>query len=298
MRLFSLFVSLCLFIACQPKSNDKTSEKAPVQQTVQSYISHKPLAHHKIALEVLAASKQWISSFNAGNSEYCVTAYQKDAVMRATPFGLSNGTAEISEFWTPFIASGATNLIYTNVTIEVVNANTALLTAHWSMNIGDGIIYQEKWVKENDTWKLAYDDFEVLHKYDTPKKRELNPVASHEVLEEVIKSSMEWTTGFNTQNSVICRNGYTSNATMNAIPFAKLNDQKSIGSFWEKLIKDGAKNLTYHTPKFEAISNTTVKLSSQWSMNIGEGKIYQEKWVKKDSLWLLDYDEFEVLKKY
>jgi hypothetical protein len=39
-------------------------------------------------------------------------------------------------------------------------------------------------------------------------------------------------------------------------------------------------------------------LSSDWSMNIGEGKIYNEKWEKKDGKWKLSYDEFEVITQY
>lgn len=296
--LFSTFslASILFLTSCQEKK-ETPAEPTP-KKIEQSYIQHDPTAHHQIALEVLNASKQWINAFNTGNSDYCVAAYLEDAVMRATPFGLSTGTDKIGEFWKPFVASGATNLIYTNVAIEVVNATTALLSANWSMNVGEGIIYQEKWVKKGTDWKLAYDDFEVVQKYDTPKTKDLDPIASHKVLEEVIKASIQWTKGFNSQNSAICGNGYTANATMNAVPFASVHDQKSITEFWDNLIQQGAKNLIYHTPKFEAITSNRVKLSSQWSMNIGEGSIYQEKWIQKDGQWLLEYDEFEVLKKY
>ena len=85
---------------------------------------------------------------------------------------------------------------------------------------------------------------------------------------------------------------------MHAIPFTKVNDQKQITNFWNQLIKKGATNLTYHTPTFEAVSTNSATLSSSWSMNIGEGTIYMEKWEFIDGKWLLSYDEFKVLKQY
>lgn len=287
----TVFVLVLSYIACTGQESEK-------QQQVQSYIEHSPTRHHEIALEVLKASKEWILEFNKGNAKACVVRYDKNAVMSAMPFGIKNGIKEISEFWTPFIESGATNLIYTNVRIEVVNETTVFLSGNWSMNVGEGVIYQEKWEKKNGEWLYTYDNFEVLKQYETPKENKTNPVASHITLEEVIKASIKWTKGFNAGNRTICGNGYAENAMMNAIPFASINGKKGIADFWTKLIQDGAANLTYHNPTFTAITGNSATLSSRWSMNIGEGKIYQEKWEKKENEWLLTYDEFQVLKQY
>ncbi len=278
-------------ISCEQKPNTEVQIK-------QSFIEHPPTLHHEVALEVLNASKNWIESFNKGNAEACVKGYDTKAVMSAIPFGVKNGTTEISEFWTPFIQSGATNLIYTNVSIEVANKTTAFLSANWSMNVGRGIIYQEKWEKKEGEWLLSYDNFQVLEQFEIPKENTINPIASHIVLEDMIKASIKWIKGFNSKKSEICGNGYSKNATMNAIPFAFINGKDGIAGFWEKLINDGAKNLTYHNPTFKAMTNSSVILSSHWSMNIGEGKIYQEKWEFINDEWLLTYDEFQVLKQY
>ena len=282
-----------IFTSCQENKIDK-----PQAKPTQSYTTHSPTAHQEVALEVLKASKEWIQTFNQGNAAACVAGYKKDAVLRAIPFGLKKGEKEITEFWTPFMASGASNLVYTNVAIEVVNEKTALLSANWSMNVGYGVIYQEKWEKEADKWLLSYDDFQVVEQYDKPRESIADPVASHVVLEEVLKTSIAWTNDFNAQKGAACADGYTSNATLNAVPFASVHSQEEIKGFWEKLISDGATNLTYHNLKIGAMSNQTVQLSSNWSMNIGEGKIYQEKWIKEKDKWLLNYDEFEVLKQY
>lgn len=275
-----------------------TAETKQEKQITQSFQEHSPLAHHKVALEVLEASKNWINAFNLGNSQHCAEGYSENAIIHVMPFGEKKGAEEIMDFWKSFIASGANNLVYTNVRIEVANQTTAFLSANWSMNIGTGIIYQEKWEKIKNKWVLTYDNFEVLEQFDTPKEDKTSPIASHLVLEAVINASMAWTNGFNAQNSTICGSGYTKDASMNAVPFANLHDKKAIHHFWEKLIADGAKNLTYHNPTFQVLTPKRVLLSSNWSMNIGEGKIYQEKWIKENGSWFLDYDEFQVLKQY
>ncbi|WP_299159081.1 hypothetical protein [uncultured Tenacibaculum sp.] len=267
-------------------------------KTTQAFSTSAPTAQHKVALEVLDASKAWIANFNKGNAAACVNGYTQNAVINAQPFGIKKGRKEITGFWAPFIQSGATNLIYTNVQIEVVNKTTAFLSANWSMNVGKGIIYQEKWEKKEGTWLLTYDNFQVLEKFKTPQENKTNPIASHLVLEKVIQASINWIQGFNTGKGAICGNGYSEKATMNAVPFASLNTKKDIQGFWKKLISDGANNLIYNNPIFTAQTANTATLAARWSMNIGEGKIYQEKWEKINGEWLLTYDEFQVLKQY
>lgn len=264
----------------------------------QSYTKNTPTELHETALEVLKASKAWISNFNTKNIDACMQGYAQKAIMNVTPYGVMSGIKEISNFWKPFIKSGATNLIYTNVSIEIANETTAFLSANWSMNVGKGIIFQEKWEKIQGKWLLTYDNFQILEQFKTPKNNTTNPIASHLILEQVIKASIEWIKGFNSGKKEVCANGYASNATMNATPFGSLHGKTNIEIFWKKLIDDGATNLTYHTPTFSAKTNNSVLLSSLWSMNIGEGKIYQEKWEKTKNKWVLTYDEFELLKQY
>lgn len=288
----SMFLIVIGFISCKQEA---VVEKP---QITQSFIEHSPTSHHNIALDVLNASKDWISNFNQGNAIACVQGYDTTAIMSAMPFGIKTGSKEIAEFWTPFIQSGATNLIYTDVRIEVANETTAFLSANWSMNVGRGIIFQEKWELIEGKWLLTYDDFKVLEQFEKPRENTTNPIASHRILEDVIKASIKWTHGFNSGKAEVCGNGYSENATMNAIPFASMNGKKGIQDFWATLITDGAKNLIYHNPTFKVTSDTTASLSSSWSMNIGEGKIYQEKWERIEGEWLLTYDEFQVIKQY
>ncbi|CAM1352828.1 Cif family virulence factor [Tenacibaculum halocynthiae] len=296
MKRFKIVLPIFIFLIVSNSFGQisKNKNKSPQQ----SYISHSPTKHHKVALEVLKASKTWISNFNTKNIKACLQGYSKKAVMNVTPYGVKTGKKEISNFWKPFIKSGATNLIYTNVSIEIANETTAFLSANWSMNVGKGIIFQEKWKKIEGQWLLTYDNFQILEQFNTPQENTTSSITSHNILEKVITASINWIEGFNTGKKDVCGNGYSNNATMNAVPFTSVNDKKNIKIFWDKLITDGATNLTYHNPTFSVKTNNSVILSSHWSMNIGEGKIYQEKWENIKNEWLLTYDEFQIIKQY
>ena len=124
------------------------------------------ISQEAVRTEVLAQSQNWIKNFNLGNVEACIAAYQADAVMQAKPMGTFVGLETISEFWKPFMASGAKDLEYHDVVVEVLDDSTVLLSANWSMNVGRGVITKEKWVKQKDgNWQLAEDDFEVLEQF-------------------------------------------------------------------------------------------------------------------------------------
>ena len=115
---------------------------------------------------VMASSQKWIEAFNKGDTDTCVAGYQSDAVINAKPLGIFTGTDEIDAFWRPFMASGASELKYSDVKLEVVDASTVLLSASWTMNVGRGIITLEKWVLQNDgKWLLAQDDFEIQENF-------------------------------------------------------------------------------------------------------------------------------------
>ncbi len=115
---------------------------------------------------VAARSQAWIESFNNGDVDACVGAYQTDAVINAKPLGTFKGLAEIDGFWRPFMASGAGDLKYQDIKLQVVDSSTVLLSARWSMNVGSGVITMEKWVRQQDgNWLLAQDDFEIQENY-------------------------------------------------------------------------------------------------------------------------------------
>jgi ketosteroid isomerase-like protein len=119
----------------------------------------------KVKDEVLKRSEKWIANFNSGDVDACVAGYRETAVMNAKPMGVFTGLKEIEGFWRPFIESGAENLVYQNIKLEVVDNKTVLLSADWSMNVGRGIITMEKWVKLDEDWFLERDDFEVKEKF-------------------------------------------------------------------------------------------------------------------------------------
>ena len=273
-------------------------QKETKEIIVQSYQEHSPTKYHTIALEVLNASKNWISAFNNGDVKTCLKNYDSSAIVRAISNEIVIGTKEIFKSLTSIIESGTSNIIYNDISIEVASETTVFLSANWTTNISSGKIYQEKWQKKDDNWVITYHDIHLLKKFDSKKANNTNPIANHLILEEVIKASVKWTNGFNTGKSSVCGSGYSSDAIMNAMPLSSLNGRPNIEDFWKKLIDQGATNLTYHNPIFSTKTDDCVILSAQWSMNIGEGKIYQEKWTKINNQWLLTYDEFQVLKEY
>lgn len=128
-------------------------------------------SHQQIKHEVAKVSKQWITDFNNGNITAITNAYAKNAIMTAKPFGTYKGQKAIHNFWAPFIKSGATDLKYFNTTINVIDTKTVQLSSDWSMNVGEGIITNETWVKQNGFWKLTQDEFEVKKQF---KKEEMD----------------------------------------------------------------------------------------------------------------------------
>lgn len=131
--------------------------------------THTPNETHADALaQVRQASTRWIAAFNAGDVDACVAGYTDDAVMEAHPIGRYVGRAQIDGFWRPFIADGATDLVYRDVTLRAVDATTVELSASWSMNVGAGVITCERWVRQDDgQWRLVFDAFEIQQRYGT-----------------------------------------------------------------------------------------------------------------------------------
>ncbi len=126
----------------------------------------KKIQKTKAEREVLKASNTWIKRFNQGDVDYCVSAYTKNASMTAKPFGTFIGRAKIDKFWRPFVKKGASFLVYRNTIVKQINPTTVHLSSDWSMNVGEGIITKEEWVKEKDgIWRLNDDHFEVLKQY-------------------------------------------------------------------------------------------------------------------------------------
>ncbi len=117
--------------------------------------------------QVLATSKQWIASFNNGDINGCADAYRPNAVMDARPVGQFIGRKAILDFWQQFVQStGATDLVYKDVSIEVLDEHNAVLSANWQMNVGRGYISRELWQRqESGQWLLGEDDFTVVEQF-------------------------------------------------------------------------------------------------------------------------------------
>ena len=115
---------------------------------------------------VMKASNQWKAAFNNSDAQGCADCYTENTQMIVTPMGEYNGKKAVFEFWDALIKQGAKNVEYSDVELKTIDDNTVLLSAKWTMNIGRGIITEERWVKQsNNTWLLEFDAFEIQEQY-------------------------------------------------------------------------------------------------------------------------------------
>ncbi len=110
-------------------------------------------------------TRAWIENFNKGNIEYCINAYTEDAIMNIKNVGEFKGKEAIANFWSE-LTQKANYIEYSNTNIKVLDEKTIHLDSDWKMNIGEGIITLEEWIKQEDgSWKLFKDAFEIKKQY-------------------------------------------------------------------------------------------------------------------------------------
>ena len=118
-----------------------------------------------IIKDFLAYSHAWVENFNKGNVQYCIDAYTNDAVMSIKNVGEFIGKEAIGKFWGE-LTQKANHIEYLNTNIKVIDSKTVHLDSDWKMNIGEGIITLEEWIKQEDgSWKLLKDAFEINKQY-------------------------------------------------------------------------------------------------------------------------------------
>ncbi len=118
--------------------------------------------HAAILAAVKAASTEWLAAFNRADAAGCAAQYEPSAIMHARPFGTYTGTTDIEGFWQKLIDDGFTDVAYNNTQIDVLDDQSAVLSAEWTMNKAHGVIHRELWVLQADgTAKLREDEFEA-----------------------------------------------------------------------------------------------------------------------------------------
>ncbi len=118
--------------------------------------------------EVQAASQAWIDAFNRGDYQACAAGYTADATMQGRPLANIEGRAAIADFWKGVLAQNPGQLIYEDPQIHVLDENTAVLSARWTMTrLGRDIITLERWQKQEDgSWLLSEDIFEISESFE------------------------------------------------------------------------------------------------------------------------------------
>ncbi len=130
----------------------------------------------EIIKAVEEASQVWITAFNGRNAADCASVYSKDAIMKAEPFGEYKGRKAIQEFWQGLIVKSISDVKYTNIKYQVESDDVVKLSASWTMMVGSGDdkkmiggeIYEEKWERTEEGWKLTFDHFEQKENF-TPR---------------------------------------------------------------------------------------------------------------------------------
>lgn len=112
--------------------------------------------------KTIAASQQWMHSFNQGNAAGCASLYENNAKMHVTPFGLFEGRQKIEAFWQDLFDQGFTDVSYIEPEIAVIDSCSTILKSKWKMNKAQGVITRELWVLQKDgSMRLHEDHFEV-----------------------------------------------------------------------------------------------------------------------------------------
>ena len=123
------------------------------------------MQNEKILKEFQEYTNAWIENFNKGNIQYCIDAYTNDAIMNIKDVGEFVGKDAIAGFWKE-LTKKANHIEYSNTNIKIIDEKTVHLDSDWKMNIGEGIITLEEWIKQDDnSWKLVNDAFEIKKQY-------------------------------------------------------------------------------------------------------------------------------------
>ena len=116
-------------------------------------------------------------------------------------------------------------------------------------------------------------------------------------LEEAIQlASQEWQDAFNDGDAITCAEFYEDDAIMQAVPFGIYCGRDTIRIFWQQLIDDGYRELTYLNTHIKVINEQQAVLTANWSMNKASGVIHKEMWIlQQDGSVKLSEDHFEAL---
>lgn len=121
--------------------------------------------------------------------------------------------------------------------------------------------------------------------------------SEHIALIDTLKASRAWVAAFNAGDARQCADTYIETALMETEPFGKFSGRDAIHAFWADLVQQGATRLQYHRPTLEAVDENMVRLSADWSMNIGHGRILRETWIREAGRWMIADDSFVLLGK-
>ena len=90
---------------------------------------------------------------------------------------------------------------------------------------------------------------------------------SNDLIEKTIEASQQWKNFFNEGSATGCASMYEEDAIMIAKPFGTFKGRQHIEAFWQNLLEQGFKDVSYVEPTVEAIDENSAVLTSKWTMN-------------------------------
>lgn len=115
------------------------------------------------------------------------------------------------------------------------------------------------------------------------------------MLQACQEASLTWLTAFNQQDAEGCAAQYSEDSVMHARPFGVYQGRRAIAEFWQSLMDNGYRQVTYSNVQWVPTKDGYV-LTAHWNMNKAFGVIHKELWViEKDGKARLKSDDFEVM---
>lgn len=107
-------------------------------------------------------------------------------------------------------------------------------------------------------------------------------------------ASLAWLAAFNRGDAKACAEQYSEDCEMHARPFGVFKGRPAIQAFWQGLMDEGYKHVTYSHVEWLPAKDGFM-LTAQWQMNKASGVIHKEYWVlESDGKARLHSDDFEV----
>lgn len=90
------------------------------------------------------------------------------------------------------------------------------------------------------------------------------------------KGSVDWQDAFNKHDAAACAEHYAPTCVMNALPFGVYEGREAIKEFWQYIMDQGFKTVSYSEPEWKEHEQGGYVLTAKWTMNKVFGIVHAE----------------------